>query len=252
MNDRLTSAARALRETHDGSFGGDASTRSRILAGAQAASRTRMRRRKFAAVWMSLAAVLVVSSAWAAMGGHVPHLVAWLRGTPHATRSVEAGVATGGGSRAGEAAATATEAPSATAAMPTEAPGVIATPAVRGRVTPSPTRSGAAAAPSIVAKTGRSILAPADAEDDLYAAAHRAHFAAHDSIAALRAWDAYLATYPAGRYGLEARYNRALALVRLGRTDEARAALTPFADGRAQGYRQAEARSLLDAIDAGR
>jgi hypothetical protein len=40
-------------------------------------------------------------------------------------------------------------------------------------------------------------------------------------------------------------------LVRLGRRDEARAALTPFASGELGGYRQAEARELLTAFDGG-
>jgi hypothetical protein len=88
----------------------------------------------------------------------------------------------------------------------------------------------------------------ADPEGDLYGAAHRAHFVARDPAQALRAWDAYLQAYPSGRFALEARYNRALALVRLGRVADARAALTPFANGEVGGYRQREARELLEAM----
>ena len=68
------------------------------------------------------------------------------------------------------------------------------------------------------------IVADTDAavEESAYEAAHRAHFAERDPTKALRGWDAYLAAYPDGRFSLEARYNRALTLVRLGRTDEAR------------------------------
>jgi len=46
---------------------------------------------------------------------------------------------------------------------------------------------------------------------------------------------------------LEARYNRAICLVRLGRRAGARAALAPFASGAYGGYRQEDARALLDA-----
>jgi len=228
MNEVVASAARALREMHDGSSPDDASTRRRILA--LAAVRIRRRRRTFAAIWLPLAAVLVVSSAWAAATGRLPRLVARLRGAPHETQRVAAGVMT----------AAPSVRPSDTTA--TLAPTAIANPSPTPVVT------------SIASTTRASGPAPVkpDLEEALYAAAHHAHFVTHDPAAALRAWNDYLAAYPAGRFGLEARYNRALALVRLDRMDEARAALTPFADGRSGGYRQAEARSLLDALDAGR
>ena len=186
-----------------------------------------------------------MSSAWAAVTGRMPRFVAWLEGTPHETMRVT-GVPTGAGSGSDAVAATPTETPSVIAATPIEPPTVTVTPATK------PVRSPTPVAPRSASTTGAPTLASAeaDAEEALYAAAHRAHFVARDPAAALRAWDDYLAVYPAGRFSLEARYNRALALVRLGREDEARAALTPFADGRSGGYRQAEARSLLDAIDA--
>jgi TolA-binding protein len=234
MNDLVASAARALRAKHDGSSPDEASTRRRILA--EAALRTRRRRRTFASVWLPLAAVLIVSSAWAAVTGRVSRLVARLQGTPHATLRVETGAAPPTRSDRGID----------TVETPIEAPSATPAPIATGAVAPNP--------PSAMGATARvSPLAPVrvDAEEALYAAAHHAHFAAHDPGAALRAWDDYLAAYPAGRFGLEARYNRGLALVRLGRMDEARAALTPFADGRSGGYRQAEARSLLDALDVG-
>jgi hypothetical protein len=58
-----------------------------------------------------------------------------------------------------------------------------------------------------------------------------------------------LRAYPRGHYALEARYNRALTLVRLGRTEEASRALRPFAEGTSHGYRQAEASALLEALE---
>jgi hypothetical protein len=84
----------------------------------------------------------------------------------------------------------------------------------------------------------------------LYKKAHRLHFQEQKWAQALEAWNDYLREQPNGSLSVEARYNRALALVRLGRRDEARAALTPFARGEvAGGYRAAEAKSLLAALD---
>lgn len=86
------------------------------------------------------------------------------------------------------------------------------------------------------------------AERRAYEAAHALHFEARSPAAAIEAWDAYLTEYPHGRFAPEARYNRALCLVRIGRRAEARVALAPFADGAPGSYRQHEARLLLDAL----
>ena len=89
------------------------------------------------------------------------------------------------------------------------------------------------------------VPAPADV-DALYRAAHDAHFVRRDPAAALAGWDRYLAAAgPGGRFTLEARYNRAISLVRLGRRAEAAAALRPFANGEYGGYRRAAAAQLL-------
>jgi hypothetical protein len=84
---------------------------------------------------------------------------------------------------------------------------------------------------------------------ELYRAAHRAHFQEHDSARALTAWNEYLRAAPNGSFAMEARYNRALCLVRLSRAAEARSALEPFAKGQYGGYRQADAQKLIDALD---
>lgn len=117
----------------------------------------------------------------------------------------------------------------------TLAPEAPAPEAVAPEVAPSPRR--------------REAVRPIDpAERRAYDAAHALHFGAGDWPAAIDAWDAYLASFPRGRFGLEARYNRALALVRAGRVDEARVALTPFAEARFGAYRRTEARALLEAL----
>jgi hypothetical protein len=87
-----------------------------------------------------------------------------------------------------------------------------------------------------------------DEASRLYAAAHHAHFVDRDPPAALRAWDAFLAFAPDDALAPEARYNRALTLVRLDRRADARLALEPFARGAYGQYRVREARALLDAL----
>jgi TolA-binding protein len=99
----------------------------------------------------------------------------------------------------------------------------------------------------------RAIAKPAAPIEVLYRKAHELHFHGDDYAAALAAWDDYLATEPSGRFAIEARYNRALCLVRLGRLAEARDALDPFARGEVQpaGYRRDEAKALVDKIASG-
>ena len=85
--------------------------------------------------------------------------------------------------------------------------------------------------------------------DALYRTAHDAHFARRDYAAALAAWDAYLAAAgPGSRMLIEARYNRGIALARLGRGAEAVKALEPFASGEYGDYRRDDARRLLEKL----
>jgi len=103
----------------------------------------------------------------------------------------------------------------------------------------------------VIEHVERSEPPPIDpAERRAYDRAHALHFDAGDWPAAIDAWDAYLAAFPRGRFRLEARYNRALALVRTGRVAEAREALEPFAEGRFGRYRRTESRALLEALSA--
>lgn len=81
----------------------------------------------------------------------------------------------------------------------------------------------------------------------LYATAHRLQFRGTPQRA-LEAWDAFLASAPPEPFLREARYNRAIILLRLGRHAEAKDALTPFARGEYQGFRQSEASELLRSL----
>jgi TolA-binding protein len=88
----------------------------------------------------------------------------------------------------------------------------------------------------------------AAAEATAYARAHRLHFDGGDPGAALAAWNEYLDRFPSGTFAPDARYNRAIDLLKLRRTAEARAALQPFASGAFAGYHQNDARELLRSL----
>lgn len=83
---------------------------------------------------------------------------------------------------------------------------------------------------------------------ELYRRGHYAQFKDGNPAKALEAYDAYLQQQPHGRFAVDARYNRALCLVRLGRHDEAQKSLAPFANGDFGDYRKKDAQRLLDAL----
>lgn len=113
----------------------------------------------------------------------------------------------------------------------------------------APAGTGPGAFPSSSAPT--SVKSAASAELEAYEKGHRAHFDDHNPALALKLWDDFLSRFPTSRWQPEVRYNRALCLIRLHRTEEARHALEPFARGYG-GYRQGEATALLAALnDAG-
>jgi TolA-binding protein len=80
----------------------------------------------------------------------------------------------------------------------------------------------------------------------LFRRAQRLHNAQEPG--AIAAWDAYLRVASTGALVPEAKYNRALALIRGGRFAEARAALAPFAAGQFGGYRKQEAQQLIERL----
>ena len=261
-DDLLLSATRALRDetAHDSSAA--RFTRLRVMASLR---ESEVRRRTQTVLLLPFAACLAVASAWGMAVGGISEMrsavvealgidappaepkapappKARQRRTPSLTPAPSAAPAEPPPSEA--------PVPDAPAPVPTSA----LTPPAPGPA-PSPVRPVFSAHPAsldnaIPRKSAVSSLAAArgafarDAAHELYRTAHRAHFSEHDWDRALSAWDAYLAAAPRGGLVVEARYNRALCLVRLGRTPEARRALESFAKS-AGGYRQKEASALL-------
>jgi hypothetical protein len=246
----------------------------------------RNERRRTAAVYVLLpaAAVLVASTAWAAASGRLPavfHTIGETLGVvepagPPApdpapvvkrappevakTAPVDEPSAPVAEPSAADTAAAPANVP---AEVPVTPPTVVASPkpavvahAPASRPGPSPSQAATASSSTINAPPApaaesrpiaRSGSAVHDDTDPLYETAHRIHFVDRDWGAALDAWDRYLAGAPRGRFVPEAKYNRAIALLRLGRRDEAIHDLKPFADGQFSGYRQEEARRLIEA-----
>ncbi|WP_437643333.1 tetratricopeptide repeat protein [Sorangium sp. So ce362] len=280
-DDVLREAARALREDADASRARRDETRARVMRGLKA---QRARRLTTVRVVVPLAAVLVGSVAWASAARWFPggwNDIASQLGLSAAEAPSEPPAppsprALSGPRRAAEALAppeAEAPAPEADAPAPPEAdaPADPLAPVQPSMPPPSPDPAPPRAPVMAVAPPARKAVAPSAARvppappkaadpqaiqrppagpdaDALYQAAHRAHFVERDPASALDAWNAYLAAAPRGRFAVEAQYNRALCLVRLGRKDEAQRALEPFAQGTFGGYRQAESRSLIEAM----
>jgi hypothetical protein len=242
----LGDAFRAVRDTYDGASDQSTTTLHRALF----RTRTRERRRSFAR-WVVLpaAAVLVASTAWAGVTGRLTPAVRSMLDALHDERPAPVSVLP-----------PAPEPPPAPVAPnapepepePEPAPAPVAPRDDVPTLVPS-------ASPPVTARPGPAVTAPpaapaaptasaADPHAALFAEAHRLHFTDRDPARALDAWDRYLAVAPNGRFAPEARYNRALTLVRLGRRTEAQAELAAFATGTYGEYRRAEAKALLDGL----
>jgi hypothetical protein len=241
MSDELLDrATRALREETRGDDASARFTRSRIMASAH---EQRVKRRTRLAFLLPIAATFVAASAWGAANGKISRAfeaVSEVLGVAPSEPPPPAAPKPAQG-RSAKAPARTVPPP-----MPSSEPPTPHTPepaAAPAPVTPVPTRERSpVAAASDPAREDR------DPALELYRIAHQAHFVDRDSLRALLAWDAYLKAAPNGALALEARYNRALCLVRLHRSSEARAALRPFAAGRFGSYRKKEATDLLDAL----
>lgn len=87
-----------------------------------------------------------------------------------------------------------------------------------------------------------------DTELGTYRTALRLHFGGGDPARALAAWDEYLQRFPRGSLVDEARFNRAVCLVKLGRRGEAESVLEQLAGGAAEAHQRAQAGALLGAL----
>jgi hypothetical protein len=263
-DDVLARATRALRAETNGDDAGARFTRSRIMASVHD---ERVKRRTRWAFLLPIAATFVAASAYGAATGKTREAFEVVVRALGVHRSAPP-VPTATAPRARER---------AKAATPAEPPPVAAAPAVLEVPTPpepvtlpvapvapvSAPRAPAPAAKVAVGPNPASAVAPsstslpgvggaaADPTFELYRTAHQTHFVERDYARALESWDAYLRAAPNGSLVPEARYNRALCLVRLHRNDEARVALTPFAEGRYGTYRRADAEKLISALPGG-
>lgn len=262
-DDLLREATECLREPEPVSPRLPRATRARILSELHAQRRRRSSR---LAVLVPLAAILVGSTAWAGATGRLQQMLheameAIVRHDRAAESTAEAQPlerALPGGRHTASPAAAEPEPPpepQVDALDEDLATEVVAEPhrepsdetAVGAR---PPARE--SAAPLVVAgaePSGTSSAAD-DAELVAYRSAHRLHFGGGEAAETVAAWDEYLARWPAGRFALEARYNRAVCLVRMGRSAAAVQALKPFAEGRHGAYRQAEAARLIEALQS--
>ena len=232
----LKDAFRAVRDRYDGEHPQADATLSRALFRQRALDR---KRRVTRWVVLPVAAALCASTAWASVTGRLPKAISSLLETEHQAPPLSPPPPPPPSLPLSPAPPPSPPPPQDEAVEPSAPIAVAPTPVS------APKPSAVAPAPSA------SPSAPPSANDPhaaLFADAHRIHFVEKDPARAIAAWDAYLAAAPNGRFAPEARYNRALALVRLGRHAEAKKELEAFANGSFGEYRRTEARALLDAL----
>jgi hypothetical protein len=246
----LDAAIAATRRAFDGETALAAATERRLLESA------RRRRRFRPGVWLvPLAAAFAASAALAHGFGAFGALRARWFGDTRPAPSTATSASPNGSAvpRAAVSAASPAPPPAETPparTAPAAEPSVLEhVPAARARA-PEPRPAPPDATPP--APHPSSTVAPAEAakvdEMALYRDAHRAHFTERNYAVALAAWDRYLALAPRGAFVLEARYNRGVALYRLGRREAAAEALRPFAEGTYGGYRSGEATRILEEL----
>ncbi len=197
------------------------------------------RRRTLRTLYWTLAALCVGMGAWANATGRID---SWFESEPEPPAAPAA-----------PPAPDLARLPRPSAPAPIEAvpPAVEPAPVAPPEPEPQPAPRSAAPPPKAPpAEPPRSAEPPAPSVDDVYHAAHRAHFNQRDYSAALPLWDRYLALAGPDHVLLpEARFNRAIALYRLEQWAAAQRALQPFANGEYGRYRRDDAQRLLEAIE---
>lgn len=252
--DILDEAARALREETASESSAARFTRLRVMASLR---ESEVRRRTRTVLLLPFAACLAVTAAWGMASGGISEMrTAVVKALGLEVAAPKAPEPAKKGTPRPKSAARGPSAPSAPAPS-APAPSEPSVPSVPTPSEPAPSVSPPAAVlPAPAPLSNKSGAVPrrtaistpkSDATHELYRAAHRAHFIEQDWNRALSAWDGYLAAAPGGQLATEARYNRALCLVRLGRVGEARRALAAFADTPGA-YRQKEASALIGVL----
>ncbi len=268
MSDLLEKATRALRETSAEPQPKSGLTRARIL---ESAEKRDAGRRNFGLKWIiAIAATLAASTALARVAQYWPEIKRAL--TPAAEEAPAPAKQAAKRKHKAEAVQKPPELPPSAAAVlepmaapePSVEPPAPATPMparasakgvrrlepepVAVVPAPDPVRDIEVRAPAPLFDVKRIEPAPESAELALFRRAQRLHRA--QDPRALAAWDGYLRVATERVLVPEARYNRALVLVRLGRKEDARRALAPFAVGEYGNYRRAEAKALMDALES--
>jgi len=243
--DLLERAAAAVRDRYDGTSANATRTEDRVLQALRAHS---SQRNRVPLVALPLVAALLASVAWGTVSESSRITV---RSALHDLFASHKAVAT----RAAAVARSVPAAPSAPspASEPPLTEPLLPLAAASAMLPPSSARPRPATTSKPVALAPQAQpVGPQGASEAeisaLYGAAHHAQFSGNDPALALELWDRYLAAAPNGSLSPEARYNRAIALARLGRKAEAAAALEPFARGDYGAYRQNEANALLNAL----
>lgn len=280
--DLLRKAAEAMRAERTGHTAGSGFTRARILNDVRAG---RKKRNRWWRIGFPVGIILAGTTAWASASGKWPEVwvsVSTLLNLPvtdngaserslataksHATPKPRLPGARDSASESAVAVPTEpTATPEATALLePTSAVATRAEatrppklePALQAKHDPRnstrPRHSNVAPSPATppTAPAADVPLPPAlEAEIQAFRKADDLYRRVGDLRAAVSAYQQYVRSYPAGRFVPEAKYNSALALLKLGRAMEARTLLTPFAEGAYGSYRQGAARKLLDALD---
>lgn len=238
----LGRAFRAVRDRYDGTSGESEATLRRALL----ATRMQSRRRRITRwVVLPIAATLAASTAWAGVTGRLAPALSSISDVFHAEHAPPApppALPPSVAHVAPPASVAPVEPPPVETAAAEETAPAETTPA------PEPPKPRAAVSAPPSPPPPRATASAPDPHATLFEEAHRLHFQDHDPARALVAWDRYLAAAPNGRFAPEARYNRALTLIRLGRHAEAKPALEAFANGTYGEYRRSEAKALLEAL----